>query len=92
MSFKGPQKQMPAIPKDGAAHVRSESFPEKPRHLPVMEEFDRMEKEQTLWDWFSDGLGSSVLCGGKIGNIQVMERPQYRKSPRKLVLDCKGMF
>ena len=28
-----------------------------------------MEKEQTLWDWFSDGLGSSVLCGEKPGRV-----------------------
>lgn len=24
-----------------------------------------MEKEHTLWDWFSEGLGSSVLCEKK---------------------------
>lgn len=36
--------------------------------LPVTEELDRMEKEQTLWDWFSDGLGSSVLCGKMVNN------------------------
>lgn len=30
--------------------------------LPVMEELDKMEKEQTCWDGFPDGLGSSVLC------------------------------
>lgn len=51
-----------------------------------------MEKEQTLWDWFSDGLGSSVLCGGKIGKNQVMKRLQHQKSLRKQVLGCKGIF
>ena len=45
--------------------ARKGKLPEEPRCPPVTEEFDRMEKEQTLWDWFSDGLGSSVLCGGK---------------------------
>lgn len=28
---------------------------------PVMDELDKIEKEQTCWDGFPDGLGSSVL-------------------------------
>lgn len=55
------------IPQVGAA--RKGKLPEELRCPPVTEEFDRMEKEQTLWDWFSDGLGSSVLCGGKTGRV-----------------------
>lgn len=50
------------------------SQPEQPQCLPVMEEFDMIEKEQTLWDWFSDGLGSRVLCGGKTANNQVTRK------------------
>lgn len=35
-----------------------------------------MEKEQTLWDWFSDGLGSSVLCGEKPGRVALISCEQ----------------
>lgn len=28
---------------------------------PVMDELDKIEKEQTCWDGFPDGLGSNVL-------------------------------
>lgn len=59
------------IGRDRAALVR-EDWMGRNEPLPVMEELDRMEKEQTLWDWFSDGLGSRVLCGGKTANNQVM--------------------
>lgn len=45
---------------DRAALVR-EDWMGRNEPLPVMEEFDMIEKEQTLWDWFSDGLGSRVL-------------------------------
>lgn len=48
------------IGRDTAALAR-EDWTGRKEPLPVTEEFDRMEKEQTLWDWFSDGLGSSVL-------------------------------
>lgn len=46
--------------RDRAALVR-EDWMGRNEPLPVTEEFDRMEKEQTLWDWFSEGRGSSVL-------------------------------
>lgn len=51
-----------------------------------------IEKEQTLWDWFSDGLGSRVLCGGKIVNSQVIKILKYQKSLRKPGKNCKGVF
>lgn len=50
------------------------SHPEEPRGSPVTEEFDRMEKEQTLWDWFSEGRGSSVLCGRKQAQDQAVNQ------------------
>lgn len=48
------------IGRDTAALLRADWMGRK-EPLPVMEELDRMEKEQTLWDWLSDGLGSSIL-------------------------------
>jgi hypothetical protein len=56
-----------------------------------MGELDRMEKEHTLWDWFSDGLGSSVLCEEKMQIIKVMKGLQYyKRSCQKL--SYKGTF
>lgn len=48
------------IGRDRAALVR-EDWMGRNEPLPVTEELDRMEKEQTLCGWFSDGRGSSVL-------------------------------
>lgn len=46
--------------RDRAALLRADWMGRK-EPLPVTGELDRMEKAQTLWDWLSDGRGSSVL-------------------------------
>lgn len=51
---------MGTIGRDKAALVR-EDWMGRNQPLPAIGELDRMEKEHTLWDWFSEGLGSSVL-------------------------------
>lgn len=50
-----------------------------------------MEKEQTLWDWCSDGRGSSVLCGEKRAHNQTMDRPQHQQPLRKLLMGHKDI-
>lgn len=49
-----------------------------------------MEKEQTLWDWCSDGRGSSVLCGEERAGEQVTDRPWDRPSLGKPATSHKG--
>lgn len=56
----GGGRTLGTIGRDRAALVR-EDWMGLNEPLPVTEELDRMEKEQTLWDWCSDGRGSSVL-------------------------------
>lgn len=51
---------MGTIGRDRAALVK-EDWMGRNQPLPAIGELDRMEKEHTLWDWFSEGLGSSVL-------------------------------
>jgi hypothetical protein len=47
--------------------------------LPAIGELDRMEKEHTLWDWFSEGLGSSVLCEKK--KMQIIKMIRHNCQP-----------
>lgn len=60
--------------------------------LPAIGELDRMEKEHTLWDWFSEGLGSSVLCEKREKKKQTAYSKGDKKTSvsKKISLECLG--